>query len=88
MTFNPMISCQTQDIANKVRRRAADITEDPFTSSWLRSDERGTWEAKISSFVDEHQATFDEHEEQAVAEAATYFSLMALTALLRNKRRK
>ena len=66
-------------------RAASAIVEDPFTRSWLFSDERGTFEA-IAKRLLEHEETFERYPEKAREQAAEIIALQALTAASNTRR--
>lgn len=72
-------------------RRAAERSKVPFVKAWLRDDPHGKWEVRVVELLKEARShpMFPTMSDDAVdQEVATMLSYLAVTALLREKRKK
>lgn len=85
-----------RDLIRKILNMAADKTADTAIKSWLKMDERGTWEKTVRVFLDKMQAPefqdrmerLGKSSEDVYEEIATYVAWQALEASIRNRTKK
>lgn len=72
------------ELAKQVVKTAHEGVETEPAKSWLRRDERGTWELRAREIVSKHPDIFETHGDKAIEQAANILAVEALEAILRS----
>jgi hypothetical protein len=77
---------RVSEIARDVVKSAASQVRTEPARSWLRMDERGTWESIARDIVEKHPETFVKHGDEAVRQAGNLLAVAALETVLGGRR--
>lgn len=77
---------RVSEIARDVVKSAASQVRTEPARSWLRMDERGTWESIARDIVEKHPETFVKHGDEAVRQAGNVLAVAALETVLGGRR--